>query len=132
MDHGLRFVVMSDHQHSIAVIFEVLPAPGRKQEYLDIAASLRPELEKIDGFISIERFQSLYNPDKILSLSFWRDEAAIRQWRNLELHREAQAKGRGGIFEDYHLRIAGVIRDYGMFDREEAPADSRDFHQQGN
>jgi heme-degrading monooxygenase HmoA len=119
---------MQEKQHSIAVIFEVLPAPGRKQEYLDIASSLRPELEKIDGFISIERFQSIYNPDKILSLSFWRDEAAIRQWRNLELHREAQAKGRAGIFKDYHLRIAGVIRDYGMFDRDEAPSDSRNFH----
>ena len=123
---------MPEKQHSIAVIFEVLPAPGKKQEYLDIAASLRPELERIDGFISIERFQSIYNPDKILSLSFWRDETAIRQWRNLELHREAQMKGRTGIFKDYHLRIAGVIRDYGMFDREEAPADSRDFHQQGH
>ena len=122
---------MSEKQHSIAVIFEVMPAPGKKQEYLDIAAALRPELEKIDGFISIERFQSIYNPDKILSLSFWRDEAAIRQWRNLELHREAQVKGRAHIFQDYHLRIAGVIRDYGMFDREEAPGDSRAFHQAG-
>lgn len=120
---------MSEKQHSIAVIFEVMSAPGKKQEYLDIAAALRPELEKIDGFISIERFQSIYNPDKILSLSFWRDEAAIHQWRNLELHRAAQAQGRAGIFNDYHLRIAGVIRDYGMFDREEAPADSRAFHQ---
>jgi heme-degrading monooxygenase HmoA len=116
---------MSNHQNAIAVIFEVIPAPGKKQEYLDIAAALRPELEKIDGFISIERFQSIYNPEKILSLSFWRDEVAIHQWRNLELHREAQAKGRAIIFNDYHLRIAGVIRDYGMYDRKEAPADSQ-------
>ncbi|MHA4740547.1 antibiotic biosynthesis monooxygenase family protein [Dyadobacter sp. MSC1_007] len=116
---------MSNHQNAIAVIFEVIPAPGKKQEYLDIAAALKPELEKIDGFISIERFQSIYNPEKILSLSFWRDEVAIHQWRNLELHREAQAKGRAIIFNDYHLRIAGVIRDYGMYDRKEAPAESQ-------
>lgn len=115
---------MPNQKNTIAVIFEVIPAPGKKQEYLDIAASLRPELENIDGFISIERFQSIYNPDKILSLSFWRDETAIHQWRNQGLHREAQVKGRTDIFHDYHLRIAGVIRDYGMFDRTEAPADS--------
>jgi heme-degrading monooxygenase HmoA len=115
-------------QHAIAVIFEVMPAEGKKQEYLDIAAALKPELEKIDGFISIERFQSIYNPGKVLSLSFWRDEAAIRQWRALELHRDAQAKGRAEVFSDYRLRIAGVIRDYGMFDRTEAPADSKAFH----
>ncbi len=115
-------------QHAIAVIFEVMPAEGKKQEYLDIAAALKPELEKIDGFISIERFQSIYDPGKILSLSFWRDEAAIRQWRNLELHRDAQVKGRAEIFSGYRLRIAGVIRDYGMFDRTEAPADSKTFH----
>lgn len=116
---------MSNSKNAIVVIFEVIPAPGKKQEYLDLAAALRPELETIDGFISIERFQSIYNPDKILSLSFWRDEAAINRWRNLEIHREAQAKGRSAIFHDYHLRIAGVIRDYGMFDRKEAPADSQ-------
>lgn len=119
---------MSDNQHTIAVIFEVIFAPGKKQEYLDIAAGLRPELEKIDGFISVERFQSIQNPDKVLSLSFWRNETAIHQWRNLELHRDAQARGRANVFQDYHLRIAGVIRDYGMFDRKEAPEDSRAFH----
>ncbi|MHA4810668.1 alpha/beta fold hydrolase [Flavitalea flava] len=119
--------VMNNH-HSIAVIFEVIPAEGRKAEYLDIAASLKPELEKISGFISIERFQSIYHPEKILSLSFWKDEKAIRKWRNLELHRNAQAKGRSYIFKDYHLRIAEVVRDYGMFDREEAPTDSKKYH----
>lgn len=112
----------------IAVIFEVIPAPGRKQEYLDLAASLRPELEKIDGFISIERFASLTNEGKILSLSIWRDEEAVKRWRQFEGHRVAQAKGRGGIFADYRLRIASVIRDYGMFEREQAPADSRAIH----
>ena len=112
----------------IAVIFEVWPHDGRKQEYLDIAASLRPLLDGIDGFISIERFQSLYEPGKILSLSFWRDEKAIAQWRQLELHRAAQAKGRAEVFKDYRLRIAGVIRDYGMFDRGQAPDDRRDEH----
>jgi len=119
---------MPAQNHSIAVIFEVIPADGEKQEYLDIAASLKPELEKIDGFVSIERFQSLTHPEKILSLSFWRDEQAIQQWRNLEVHRTAQSKGRTYIFKDYHLRIADVVRDYGMFDRVEAPADSRTFH----
>ena len=116
----------------IAVIFEVVPAPGRKQEYLDIAASLRPELEKMDGFISIERFASLTNDGKILSLSIWRDESAVKRWREFEAHRAAQAKGRGGIFADYRLRVANVIRDYGMFERSEAPADSRAVQDSGN
>ena len=112
----------------IAVIFEVIPAPGRKQDYLDLAASLKPELEKMDGFISIERFASLTDEGKILSLSIWRDEDAVKRWRNLEAHRAAQAQGRGGIFADYRLRVASVIRDYGMFDRGQAPADSRKKH----
>ena len=110
----------------IAVIFEVWPR--ERERYLDIAAALRPTLEKMDGFISIERFQSLSDPGKILSLSFWRDDAAIAAWRRVEAHRLAQAKGRGELFRDYHLRIAGVIRDYGMQQRDEAPADSRDRH----
>lgn len=109
----------------IAVIFEVLPAEGRKQAYLDIAAELKPELEKIDGFLSIERFQSLASEGKILSLSFWRDEAAVRAWRTLEHHRSAQKAGRAGILRDYRLRVANVVRDYGMTERAEAPADSR-------
>src|SRR2546425_10879236 len=104
----------------IAVIFEIWPKPGQKQRYLDLAASLRPLLEKIDGFISIERFESLYEPGKILSLSFFRDEDAVAQWRALEAHRVAQARGRAGVFRDYRLRVAGVIRDYGMFDRGQA------------
>lgn len=112
----------------IAVIFEVTPAEGRKQEYLDIAKSLRHQLDSIDGFISIERFEGLYTPGKILSLSFWRDEEAIRHWRTTEEHRLAQEKGRNGIFKDYRLRIAGVIRDYGMFDRKETPSDSKQRH----
>ncbi|MSO83172.1 MAG: antibiotic biosynthesis monooxygenase [Acidobacteria bacterium] len=112
----------------IAVIFEVWPAEGRRQEYLDIAGALRPLLEEIDGFISIERFESLAEPGKILSLSFFRDEEAVARWRALQSHRTAQAKGRGGIFRDYRLRIAGVIRDYGMFNRNEVPTDSKEFH----
>ena len=111
----------------IAVIFEVIPAPGRMQDYLDLAASLRPQLERIDGFISIERFESLTEPGKILSLSIWRDEDAVKRWRNLEGHRAAQAKGRGGIFAGYRLRVASVIRDYGMLERGQAPEDSRAF-----
>jgi heme-degrading monooxygenase HmoA len=112
----------------IAVIFEVWPKPEGKKEYLDIAASLRPLLESIDGFISIERFESLYNPGKILSLSFFRDEAAVKTWRNLVEHRAAQEKGRNELFADYRLRIASVIRDYGMHKRDEVPADSRARH----
>jgi heme-degrading monooxygenase HmoA len=112
----------------IAVIFEVWPADGRKQAYLDIAAALRPLLEQIDGFISIERFESLSEPGKILSLSFFRDEAAVQTWRNIAEHRAAQAQGRTGVFRDYRLRIAGVIRDYGMHQREQAPDDSRARH----
>jgi heme-degrading monooxygenase HmoA len=112
----------------IGVIFEVWPAEGRRQDYLDLAASLRPLLHQIDGFISIERFESLYEPGKILSLSFFRDEIAITQWRALEAHRAAQAAGRGGIFRDYRLRVVGVVRDYGMHRREQTPADSRGIH----
>lgn len=107
----------------IAVIFEVLPAAGRKSDYLEIAAELRPRLDDIDGFISIERFQSLADPDKILSLSFWRDEAAVIEWREQVEHRGAQIRGRTGIFADYRLRVAGVIRDYGLHEREQAPQD---------
>ena len=112
----------------IAVIFEVEPAEGKRDAYLGIAADLRPLLDDIDGFISIERFQSLTDPNRILSLSFWRDEASIRQWRNLEAHRAAQSAGRNGIFADYRLRIAHVVRDYGMTERAEAPADSKALH----
>lgn len=109
----------------IAVIFEVWPDPDHRTDYFDLAAALRPELQKIDGFISVERFESLTDKGKVLSLSFWRDEEAVAQWRNVEQHRAAQAKGRGGVFRDYRLRIASVVRDYGMNERAEAPNDSR-------
>ncbi|MEM1363916.1 MAG: antibiotic biosynthesis monooxygenase [Pseudomonadota bacterium] len=112
----------------IAVIFEVIPADGRKSDYLDIAAQMRPLLDHISGFISVERFQSLSDPSKILSLSFFEDERAIEEWRNLKAHRGAQDKGRRGVFDDYKLRIASVVRDYGMFDRTQAPIDSQDAH----
>lgn len=112
----------------IAVIFEVEPAAGRRDAYLGIAASLRPMLDGIDGFISIERFQSLADENRILSLSFWRDEDAVQAWRNTEEHRHAQAAGRGGIFAGYRLRIAHVVRDYGLTERDEAPDDSRAAH----
>jgi heme-degrading monooxygenase HmoA len=104
-----------------AVIFEVEPEPERRQDYLEIAAQLRPELEQIDGFISVERFQSLTQEGKILSLSFWRDEAAVVRWRRHEQHRQAQRAGRTGIFHDYRLRVAQIVRDYGMNERNEAP-----------
>lgn len=113
----------------IAIIFEVNPAEGRRDEYLDLAAALRSQIEQIDGFISVERFQSLTEPGKMLSLSFFEDEQAVADWRKLEAHRAAQAKGRSGIFADYRLRVVKVIRDYGMFDRTQAPDDSVTFHQ---
>jgi len=113
----------------IAVIFEVEPAEGQRDAYLDIAARLKPELEAVDGFISVERFESLANPGKVLSLSFFRDEAAVATWRTTEDHRRAQAAGRGGVFADYRLRVAQVLRDYGMTERDEAPKDSRAAHE---
>jgi heme-degrading monooxygenase HmoA len=112
----------------IAVIFEVWPAEGRVQEYLDIAAELRPLVEEFDGFISIERFESLTEKGKYLSLSLWRDEEAVAAWRQVAEHRGAQAAGRAGIFRDYRLRVASVLRDYGMQERAGAPADSRTVH----
>ena len=112
----------------IAIIFEVWPHEGRSKDYFDIAADLKPLLVKMDGFVSIERFESLTEKGKFLSLSFWRDEAAVRQWRNLEDHRAAQEAGRGGIFRDYRLRVVQMLRDYGMNDRAEAPQDSRAKH----
>jgi heme-degrading monooxygenase HmoA len=105
----------------MAVIFEVQPTEAGRAAYLDHAAALKPLLEQVDGFISVERFQSLADPGKLLSLSFWRDEAAVRAWREMERHREAQAAGRGGLFADYRLRVAQVVRDYGLDDREQVP-----------
>jgi heme-degrading monooxygenase HmoA len=112
----------------LAVIFELEPVAARRQDYLQFAAELGQELDAIDGFISIERFESLAQPGKLLSLSFWRDEAAISTWRNLEKHRTAQRAGRDGIISDYRLRVATVIRDYDMQNRSAAPDDSKDFH----
>ena len=112
----------------IAVIFEVWPGAGKAGAYLDLAGELRAQLDTIDGFLSIERFESLTEPGKLLSLSFWRDEQAVRQWREQTSHRAAQARGRAEIFDDYRLRIATVVRDYGMTARDEAPADNRAFH----
>lgn len=112
----------------IAVIFEVEPAD--RDAYFRIAGELAPLLRDIDGFIAIERFQSLSDEDRILSLSFWRDEAAVAAWRNMEAHRAAQADGRARVFRDYRLRVAHVVRDYGMRDRKEAPTDSREPHKQ--
>jgi len=112
----------------IAVIFEVEPADGRREAYLDLAADLAPRLVGIDGFVSVERFESLARPGRLLSLSFWRDEAAVAAWRTLPEHRAAQGSGRSGVFRDYRLRVAAVVRDYGLSDRDQAPADSRATH----
>lgn len=112
----------------IAVIFEVFPHKDRRDDYLDMAARMRPLVGETDGFVSVERFQSLTDPDKLLSISFFRDEAALEQWRKLAAHRGAQRAGRETIFRDYRLRIAHVMRDYGMYDRHEAPDDSRAAH----
>lgn len=112
----------------IAVIFEVYPATGEKEHYLDLAAALKLDLQQIDGFLSIERFQSLSDPGKLLSLSFFRDEAAVAQWRNQTDHRATQIEGRNGVFSDYRLRVAVVLRDYGLNYRDQAPSDSRIQH----
>jgi heme-degrading monooxygenase HmoA len=112
----------------IAVIFEFTPAPGRFPDYMDLVGQLKPELDKAEGFISLERFESITTPGKYVSLQFWRDEASVAKWRQLQKHREAQKKGRGGIFASYRLRIAGVIRDYSMDSRAQAPADSVYVH----
>jgi heme-degrading monooxygenase HmoA len=109
----------------IAVIFEVWPQPDAMQTYLDLAARLGARLGEMEGFVSIERFQSLTDPGKLLSLSIWRDEEAVARWRNLDAHRAVQQVGREQVFADYRLRIAAVVRDYGMRDRTEAPIDSR-------
>jgi heme-degrading monooxygenase HmoA len=112
----------------IAVVFEVWPHPEQRQTYLDLAAALGTRLATIDGFVSIERFESLTEPGKLLSLSFWRDEAAVARWRQVEAHRDAQRLGRAEVFADYRLRIAAVERDYGLRDRAQAPVDSRATH----
>lgn len=112
----------------IAVIFEVMPHADQKDAYLAMAAKMKPLAEGIDGFISVERFQSLTNPEKLLSLSFWRDEAALDEWRRLSAHRNAQKAGREIMFDDYRLRVVSVIRDYGMYERDEAPEDSKAVH----
>ena len=109
----------------IAIIFEVYPAEGKKQDYLDYATALRAEVEKIPGFISVERFESLTTPGKMLSISVFEDETALSAWRNTEAHRTAQLAGRTSMFADYRLRVAHVIRDYGMNLRDEAPKNSR-------
>jgi len=110
------------------VIFEVIPAEGQWDNYLAIAEQLKAELNKIEGFISIERFQSITNKEKVLSLSFWENEESVKAWRNMELHREAQKAGRSSIFADYRLRVANVKRDYSMTNRKEVPADSKIIH----
>ena len=112
----------------IAVIFEVWPAEGERDTYLALAARLKAELSGIEGFVSVERFESLTEPGKLLSLSFFRDEAAVEAWRNTPSHRATQVKGRAGVFHDYRLRVASVLRDYGKDAREEAPPDSRSLH----
>ena len=112
----------------IAVIFEVVPRDGQRDAYLATAASLREHLDAIDGFLSVERFESLTQPGKLLSLSFWRDEEAVRRWRTLEDHRQVQRAGRERLFADYRLRVASVVRDYGMTERAEVPEDSKTLH----
>jgi len=112
----------------IAVIFEFTPAPGRFPEYMELVGELKAELDRAEGFISLERFESISMPGKYVSLQFWRDEASVAKWRNVQKHREAQKRGRGGIFASYRLRIAGVTRDYSMDERAQAPADSVAAH----
>lgn len=112
----------------IAVIFEFTPAEGRFPDYMQLVETLKADLAKAEGFISLERFESITAPGKFVSLQFWRDEESVRKWRVLQKHREAQKKGRAGIFKSYRLRIASVIRDYEMDKRGEAPRDSVEVH----
>jgi heme-degrading monooxygenase HmoA len=112
----------------IAVIFEFTPAEGRFPDYMALVETLRQDLAKAEGFISLERFESITNKGKFVSLQFWRDDECVRKWRNLQKHREAQKQGRGGIFKSYRLRIAEVRRDYTMDERAQAPADSVQVH----
>ena len=112
----------------IAIIFEVTPKSDKKADYLELAAEMRPIIEEVEGFISVERFQSLTNPEKLLSISLFEDEAAVDRWRKLAAHRKVQSKGRKEIFDDYRIKVLKVLRDYGMTDREEAPKDSFKVH----
>ena len=112
----------------IAVIFEFTPAEGRFPDYMALVETLRQDLAEAEGFISLERFESITTPGKFVSLQFWRDDECVRKWRILQKHREAQKKGRGGIFKSYRLRIASVVRDYEMDKRAQAPKDSIEVH----
>ena len=112
----------------IAVIFEVEPRDGHASAYFDLAGDLKPLVEGFDGFISVERFEAVLTPGRFLSLSFWRDEEAVQRWRKVAEHRLAQTAGRTEHFSDYRIRIAHVIRDYGMNARDEAPEDLRLVH----
>lgn len=125
---GRRFAPEEMERRMIAVIFEVWPEEGQTDQYLAMAADMRSLVERIDGFISVERFESLTTPGKLLSISFFRDEAALDEWRRLAEHRRAQDAGRKSLFRNYRLKVARVLRDYGKFDRLEAPADSREMH----
>ena len=112
----------------VAVIFEFTPAPGRFKDYMQLVTELRSELDKADGFVSIERFESITAKGKCVSLQFWRDEESVRKWRILPQHREAQKAGRGGIFSSYRLRVCEVLRDYTQDERGQVPGDSVAVH----
>lgn len=108
----------------IAVLFELDVENKQEPLYFDWAARLKDQLSAVDGFVSVERFQSLSRPGCYLSLSYWRDEQSVRLWRATGAHRAAQQAGRDGLFTDYRLRVAAVLRDYGLRDRAQAPGDS--------
>jgi heme-degrading monooxygenase HmoA len=109
-----------------AVIFEVKPTVEGKEEYLEIANNLRKYLENQEGLISVERFQSLIDESKILSLSFWENEKVIEKWRNIHEHRMGQKEGKEKLFHSYRIRVAQVVRDYTESERNEAPNDSNE------
>lgn len=108
----------------IYVIFEVIINEGQRDKYLELASELRDDLFASDGFLKSERFLSLTNERKVLSLSIWKDEESIEKWRNKAEHRMAQRQGRELVFESYNISVASKIRSYSDIDRREAPGDS--------
>ncbi|HJA07813.1 MAG TPA: antibiotic biosynthesis monooxygenase [Candidatus Mailhella merdigallinarum] len=111
-------------QHKIVVLFEVTPTAEGRQRYLELAASLKKLLAEAKGFIRAERFSSLTEEGKLLSMNLWESEDDVDAWRNTLDHRISQMEGRNKLFKKYTITVASVIREYGNTSREQAPSDS--------